>query len=82
MSENVYHNPIAKSEEGKAEMLVETLYDHFLNNIDDLPEEFQNLLSEGEQRERVICDYIGAMTDRFAISLYEEIYIPKSWQTM
>ena len=79
MFENVYQNPVAKSEEGKAEMLMETLYTHFMKNIDGLPEEFLNLLSEGEPREQVICDYVGAMTDRFAIAVYEEIYIPKSW---
>ena len=80
MFERVYQNPEAKSEEGKAEVLMETLYHHYLKHLDDLPEEFLNLLSEGEPRERVVCDYVGAMSDRFAISVYEEIYIPKSWQ--
>ncbi len=79
MFERVYQNQEAKSEEGKAEMLMETLYMHFLKNVDDLPEEFLNLISEGEPRERVVCDYVGAMTDRFAIAKYEEIFIPKSW---
>ncbi len=79
MFENVYQNPIAKSEEGKAEALTETLYQHFLKHIDDMPEEFLLLISEGEPREQVVCDYVAAMTDRFAISLYENIYIPKSW---
>ncbi len=79
MFENVYQNPIAKSEETKAEVLMETLYTHFMRNTDDMPEEFLNLLSEGEPREQVVCDYIGAMTDRFAVATYEEIYIPKSW---
>lgn len=79
MFERVYQNPEAKSEEGKAEMLMETLYQYYLKHIDDLPEEFLNLISEGEPRERVVCDYVGAMSDRFAIAQYEEIYIPKSW---
>lgn len=79
MFTSVYENPVAKSEESKAEVLVETLYTHFMRNIDVLPEEFLNLIAEGEPREQVICDYIGAMTDRFAIATYEEIYIPKSW---
>ena len=71
MFERVYKNPIAKSEEGKAEMLMETLYQHFLKHLDDLPEEYLNLLSVGEPREKVVCDYVGAMTDRFAIAVYE-----------
>ena len=79
MFERVYQNPEAKSEEGKAEMLMKTLYQHFLNHIDVLPPDFLRMINEGEERERVVCDYVGAMTDRFAIATYEEIYIPKSW---
>ncbi len=79
MFERVYQNSEAKSEEGKAEVLMETLYLYYMKHVDDLPEEFLNLLSEGEPREKVVCDYVGAMSDRFAIAKYEEIYIPKSW---
>ena len=79
MSENVYHNPIAKGEESKAETLMETLYHYFLQHVDRLPEEYKLLLDQGEAREQVICDYVGAMTDRFAVSLYEDIFIPRSW---
>ena len=79
MFARVYQNQEAKSEEIKAEMLMETLYYHYMKNLDELPEEFLNLISEGEPRERVVCDYVGAMSDRFAIAKYEEIYIPKSW---
>lgn len=80
MFERVYTNPLAKSEEKKAEMLMETLYTHFMKNLDDMPEEFLNLISEGEKKEQVVCDYVGAMSDRYAISLYESTFIPKSWQ--
>ncbi|MBO5167279.1 MAG: deoxyguanosinetriphosphate triphosphohydrolase [Lachnospiraceae bacterium] len=79
MFERVYQNPEAKSEEGKAEMLMETLYHHYLKNIDVLPAEMLRMIDEGEPRERIVCDYVGAMTDRFAIGIYEELYIPKSW---
>ncbi len=79
MFENVYKNPDAKSEESKAEMLIETLYEYYLHHIELLPVELLNLLDKGEARERIVCDYIGAMTDRFAIAKYEELFIPKSW---
>jgi len=79
MFERVYENPEAKSEEGKAEMLMETLYTHYMKNVDDLPIEFLSFISEGQPKERVVCDYVGAMSDRFAIAKYEEIYIPKTW---
>jgi len=34
----------------------------------------------GDSNERVVCDYISSMTDRFAIPRYEDIYIPRCWQ--
>jgi len=79
MFERVYQNTEAKSEEGKAEMLMETLYYYFFKNIDLLPKDMLTLIDRGEPREKIVCDYVGAMTDRFAIAKYEEIYVPKSW---
>lgn len=79
MFERVYQSPVAKAEEHKAENLVETLFHYFVKYKDEMPREFLFLLDRGEPVERVVCDYIGAMTDRFAIALYEEIFIPKSW---
>ncbi len=80
MFERVYQSPVAKAEEHKAEKLVETLFEYFVKHKDEMPQEFLFLIDRGEPVERVVCDYIGAMTDRFAIALYEEIFIPKSWQ--
>ena len=80
MFERVYTNPEAKSEEGKAEMLMETLYDYYLRHVELLPSDLLLLMEKkGENRERIVCDYLASMTDRFAIATYEEIYIPKSW---
>ena len=79
MFENVYKNPKAKSEEGRAEALIETLYNYYMANFDVLPLEYKKLYESGDPMERVVCDYVGAMTDRYAISVYEEIFIPKTW---
>lgn len=79
MFERVYQNREAKSEEKKAEALVQTLYDYYRRHLELLPEDFIRLVERGEARERVVCDYIGAMTDRFAVARYEDIYIPRYW---
>jgi len=80
MFEAVYQSPIAKAEEGKAETLVEALYDYYLNHIDALPSDLLNLMEkDGTAKEQIVCDYVGAMTDRFAIAQYEELFIPKTW---
>jgi len=81
MFERVYMNPKAKGEERKAEVLIETLYDYYLKHIDLLPKESLMIMDrDGTPIEQIVCDYVGAMTDRFAIAKYEEIYIPKTWR--
>ena len=79
MFRNVYRNPIAKSQENKAENLVVTLYEYYMNHTEKLPKFLYRLMEEGEPLEKIVCDYIGSMTDRFAIAQYQEIYIPKTW---
>ena len=79
MFDRVYNNRSAKSEEKKAEQLMVTLYEYYMKNTYLLPQEYQRMMYDGERKEIVVCDYVGAMTDRFAIAKYEEIYIPKCW---
>ena len=79
MFEYVYNNPVAKSEEGKAEDLVKTLYQYYYDHFDLLPAELLAIYDKEGNKEQTVCDYISAMTDRFAIAKYEEIYIPKCW---
>lgn len=79
MFENVYTSSKAKAEESKAEMLIQTLFSYYRHHLEKLPIDFQNLLKNGEPEEKIVADFIAAMTDRYAISKYEEIYIPKVW---
>jgi dGTPase len=78
--ENVYTNPKAKGEEKKAMFVVEQLYQYYLKNIDLLPDYLKHRMDLGDSEQRVVCDYISSMTDRFAIARYEDIYVPKCWQ--
>ncbi len=79
MFENVYTNPKAKGEEGKAMYVVEELYHHYIKdeNLAKLPGYLLRRLELGDPKERVVCDYISSMTDRFAIARFNDIYVPK-----
>lgn len=79
MFEYVYTNPLAKAEESKAEMLIQTLYSYYRHHLELLPADLLSLIDQGEHEEVVVSDYIAAMTDRFAIARYEDIYVPKTW---
>ena len=66
--------------EKKAEELIKSLYEYYCRHKDKLPRELLYIMNrDGEPIERIVCDHISAMSDRFAISLYEELYVPKSW---
>lgn len=76
MFENVYRNPMAKGEEGKAIDMIKYLYDYFYSHKDAIPREFLDMNSTLEQK---VCDYISMMSDTFAVKTYQDITIPKNW---
>ena len=81
MFENVYRNGIAKAEEGKAQHMIVMLYEHYMKHIDELPEEYLDMMrARGEKEERVVCDYIAGMPDIYAIDRFNELFVPKSWK--
>lgn len=78
MFERVYLSGTAKAEESKAERMLSAMYTYFLNNADKLPAQYVSLL-ENYPREQVVCDYLSSMTDRYAVYIFERIYVPKGW---
>lgn len=74
--EKVYRSSIAKSEEHKAIDMIKFLYDYFYHHKDKIPQEFLDMDSTLEQK---VCDYISMMSDHYAVKVYEDITVPKSW---
>lgn len=80
MFQHLYTNPVAKSEEIKAEKMIATLYTYFMEDVSRLTKECVEMILMGEDQSTVVCDYIAGMTDNYAIEKFMDIYIPKSWQ--
>ena len=78
MFEEVYQNPVAKGEEGKSEAIVRYLYEHFVQDANRLPAEYW-AIADRDGLPTAVCDYIAGMTDRYAVMVYQELTIPKSW---
>ena len=74
MFQDVYLNPVAKSEEKKAEHVVEELYTYYSKYPEKMSEEYQKLLYQEEPKERVICDYISGMTDQYSLEKFRELF--------
>ena len=78
MFEEVYQNPVAKGEEGKSEAIVRYLYAHFIQDQSRLPAEYW-AIADRDGLAAAVCDYIAGMTDRYAVMVYQDLTIPKSW---
>lgn len=78
MFANVYTNPIAKNEEKKVVDIIGMLYRHLVDHPEKLPEsDFEWIWKEGI--DRVVCDHIAGMSDRYAIGCFEKFFVPRIW---
>ena len=75
----VYRDNAAKDEEIKAKDMLAQLFDYFENNPDKLPLVYLETISK-ESVGRAVCDYLSGMTDRYAIELYRNLFIPEVWR--
>lgn len=81
MFDNVYINSCAKAEEGKAERMIRQLFEYYVEHMEELPEEYTRMVWEkGETVERAVCDYIAGMTDRYAVTTFQKLMVPTTWQ--
>lgn len=78
MFEKVYITGSAKSEEKKAERMLTAMYEYFTKHTDKLPQTYANLMSQ-YSKEQVVCDYLSSMTDRYAVYMFNKIFVPKGW---
>ena len=75
---NLYSSGDAKWEEPKAYVMIEELFDHFVSHLDEVPDEYR--LHDGDKPEVQVADFISGMTDRYAVSVYEDLKVPRSWR--
>ncbi len=78
MFKNVYTNPVCKGEEHKAVDMLQWLYNFYLKNPDRLSPEMIKI-AEAEGVDRAVTDYIAGMTDRYAVAVFDDLFVPKSW---
>ncbi|MDY3909795.1 MAG: deoxyguanosinetriphosphate triphosphohydrolase [Eubacterium sp.] len=83
MFERVYINSAAKAEEGKAEYMIDQLYEYFIHHVEELPGEYVKMISDSSSTvSRVVCDFIAGMTDRYAVMMYQNLTIPRTWSVL
>jgi dGTPase len=81
--DRVYENPTVHGEFIKCQNILEALFELFLEQpefFDKVAVQKSNQSNKG--RRQAICDFLAGMTDRYAIQLYEELFMPKPWPLM
>jgi dGTPase len=61
----------------RAQHIVRALYAHFVEDPERLPAEHRS--RSAEESPRRVADFVASMTDRYAIELYEAIFVPHHW---
>ncbi|MGC9356519.1 MAG: deoxyguanosinetriphosphate triphosphohydrolase [Anaerolineae bacterium] len=74
--ENLYHHPRVMRMQIKAERIITALFEAYVQEPAQLPREEQAKL-EAQPLERVVCDYIAGMTDRFALQEHAKLFDPR-----
>ena len=67
-----------KSIQERSERMLTQMFVYFTNNVDKLPKPYLRYL-ERDGKERVVCDYLSGMTDRYAIGVFENLFIPSTF---
>jgi dGTPase len=74
--EAVYENPRATSEFEKASGILGGLWE----KVRARPEQFLDAVTiESEGLDAAARDFLAGMTDRYAVALFEELFVPRSW---
>lgn len=78
---NVYRAVTVEDEFRKASRVLKELFSYFM----DRPEEitvYGARSDKDEAPEVIIADFLAGMTDRFAMNLYEKIFLPQPWKSL
>ena len=63
--------------------MIKILYKYYVDHVDRLPDYLKNMEERKEaSRERIVCDYVSSMTDRYAVAVFEEVFVPRSWAVL
>jgi dGTPase len=80
MYERVYENPVVHGELVKAEKVLTELWEHFHADEDEFRTRYwPRGVPQTEPLWRGVADFLAGMTDRYAVRLYEDLFVPRPW---
>lgn len=79
--QNVYQDKWRSHEEKKCDFIITELFRYFIDHPAEMPLEFVTIVYR-EGTERAVTDYIASMTDRFAMRLFHQLFVPDSFSVI
>ena len=70
--DKIYKNDKLENKRKISEKIISKLFDYYLSNFSLLPEDWKSKI-EFTNKQKIICDYIAGMTDRYAALQYDLI---------
>lgn len=78
MFEKVYRDRWRATEENRCDHIMKELWAYYIAHPGEMPEEFL-MIGYQAGSERSVCDFLSCMTDRYAVRLYQQLFIPASF---
>jgi dGTPase len=77
--ESVYDISFVHADFIRSAKVVRELFEVFMSDDPIYLEEIGPLRQEEPSRARSVCDFVAGMTDRYALELYNKIFLPRPW---
>ncbi len=81
--ENVYNSTEVRgvSDLDKVQRIISSLYAYYMEHSDEIPGIYKKI-EEEEGTAVAVKDLISGMTDRYALNLYDKLFVPQGWRQL
>jgi len=80
---NVYNSTEVRgvSDLDKVERIISSLYKYYIEHPDEMPGIYKQIEKE-DGTEVAVKDLVSGMTDRYALNLYDKLFVPQGWRQL
>lgn len=78
--EYVYESDKIRTEFNKAKNILKALYSYYLEHPEEIAADIP--VEKNLNKHRIVCDFIAGMSDGFAMSTYERLFMPQQWMVL
>ena len=78
---NVYRASPAHDEDSRIRFMIDQLHTRFARDPELVPADLRRISEgRGDSHECAVIDYIAGMTDRYALKLFSDLFVPRGWR--